>query len=161
MVVRHHLLLRQQLRLSPPHHLQQCVIQSVAVFRIRIQGSSGSGFGIRIQGLKKKNFKSQQNNFNFKNNTGTSFNGLLLTGKSSEYEIVLHQFLAVLRMSLDPESDVWPDPDSMNPKHWSVIRTSVVDPDKDPNWIRLEQLCGSVIRIRIHIGREKGKRCKI
>ena len=38
-----------------------------AVFRIRIQGSSGPGFG--IQGLKKrfKMFKSQQNNFTLQN----------------------------------------------------------------------------------------------
>ena len=32
-----------------------------------------------------------------------------------------------------------------------LIRTSVVDPNSDTNWIRIENLCGSVFRIWIWI----------
>ena len=47
-------------------------------------------------------------------------------------EIILYQFLAVLRMSLDPESDVWPDPDSLGSEPFGRIRIRTNFPDPDP-----------------------------
>ena len=83
---------------DPKHclHLLGLIIYQVPgpVFRIRIriQGSSGSGLWIRMQGL----------NGNFYNIL--SFNGLLMR-KSSNYEVMKKTFLLVLRNSLDPEPD--------------------------------------------------------
>ena len=77
------------------------------MLRIRIQGSSGSGFGIRIQGLKKwsKMFNNHKIILLFNHFFNIlSYNWLLLMRKYYNYEVFLIFFQIVSRNSLDPDS---------------------------------------------------------